>query len=51
MHDLVIRGGIVVDGSGNAPRTADVAVDNGLITAVARRPIVDTVKSMPQACW
>src|SRR6478752_9259782 len=34
MHDLVIRGGIVVDGSGNAPRTADVAVDNGLITAV-----------------
>src|SRR3954469_11312410 len=34
MHDLVIRGGIVVDGSGNAPRTADVAVDNGVITAV-----------------
>ena len=34
MHDLVIRGGIVVDGSGNAPRAADVAVDNDLITAV-----------------
>ncbi|MGD9816397.1 MAG: amidohydrolase family protein [Hyphomonadaceae bacterium] len=34
MHDLVIRGGIVVDGSG-APRfAADVAVDGGLITAV-----------------
>src|SRR5690242_11086069 len=34
MHDLVIRGGTVVDGSGSAPRIADVAVDNGLITAV-----------------
>jgi N-acyl-D-aspartate/D-glutamate deacylase len=34
MHDLVIRGGTVVDGSGSAPRIADVAVDNGLITSV-----------------
>ncbi len=34
MHDLVIRGGTVVDGSG-APRfEADVAIDGGLITAV-----------------
>jgi len=34
MHDLVIRGGTVVDGSG-APRfVADVAVDGGLITEV-----------------
>ena len=37
MHDLVIRGGSVVDGSGSAPRGADVAVDNGRITAVERR--------------
>ncbi len=34
MHDLVIRGGMVVDGTGSAPRLADVAVDNGLITKV-----------------
>jgi N-acyl-D-aspartate/D-glutamate deacylase len=34
MHDLVIRGGNVVDGSGSAPRIADVAVDNGRIIAV-----------------
>jgi N-acyl-D-aspartate/D-glutamate deacylase len=34
MHDLVIRGGTVVNGSGSAPRIADVAVDNGLITSV-----------------
>src|SRR5512138_1186557 len=34
MHELVIRGGSVVDGSGSAPRTATVAVDEGRITAV-----------------
>jgi N-acyl-D-amino-acid deacylase len=34
MHDIVIRGGTVVDGTGAAARTADVAVDDGVITAV-----------------
>jgi N-acyl-D-amino-acid deacylase len=34
MHDLVIRGGIVVDGTGAAPFTADIAIDGGIITAV-----------------
>jgi len=34
MHDLVIRGGTVVDGTGDAPRLADVAVDGGLISQV-----------------
>jgi N-acyl-D-aspartate/D-glutamate deacylase len=34
MHDLVIRGGTVVDGTGGPSRTADVAVDDGIITAV-----------------
>lgn len=34
MHDLVIRGGCVVDGTGGPSRTADVAVDDGIITAV-----------------
>src|SRR5580658_1960949 len=33
-HDLLIRGGTVVDGSGAAPRTADVAVSGGRITDV-----------------
>ena len=34
MHDLVIRGGTVVDGTGAPARTADVVVDRGQITAV-----------------
>ncbi|TPG31701.1 N-acyl-D-amino-acid deacylase family protein [Mycolicibacterium hodleri] len=33
-YDLVIRGGTVIDGSGGARRTADVAVSDGVITAV-----------------
>ncbi len=36
MHDLVIRAGTVVDGSGRAPFTADIAIDNGIITTVGR---------------
>jgi N-acyl-D-aspartate/D-glutamate deacylase len=35
-HDLIIRGGTVLDGSGSEARTADVAVDGGTITAVGR---------------
>src|SRR6516165_8471870 len=33
-HELVIRGGTVVDGTGSPSRTADVAVSGGVITAV-----------------
>jgi N-acyl-D-aspartate/D-glutamate deacylase len=34
MHDLVISGGTVVDGTGTAPRPADVAIDGDRITEV-----------------
>jgi N-acyl-D-aspartate/D-glutamate deacylase len=34
--DLVIRGGTVVDGSGSAPRVADVAVSDGQVREVGR---------------
>lgn len=36
MHDLVIHSGTVVDGTGTPPRTADVAVTDGIITEVGR---------------
>ena len=46
MHDLLIRGGQVYDGSGGEPRTADIAVSDDLIVdvnpsinATARRTI------------
>jgi N-acyl-D-aspartate/D-glutamate deacylase len=35
VHDLVIRNGLVVDGTGSAPRHADVAVDAGKIVEVS----------------
>jgi N-acyl-D-aspartate/D-glutamate deacylase len=35
-HDLVIRGGSVIDGTGVAARTADVAIANGRIAAVGQ---------------
>jgi len=34
--DLVIRGGVIADGSGGALFEADVAVSNGLIAAVGK---------------
>ena len=37
-HDLVIRGGHVVDGSGDPGRSADIAVDGGVITSVGKVP-------------
>ena len=36
MHDLLIRGGTVVDGTGAPARTADVALDGDRITEVGR---------------
>ncbi len=34
MHDLVIRNGLVVDGTGAPARHADVAIDDGLVSIV-----------------
>jgi N-acyl-D-amino-acid deacylase len=34
MHDLVIRGGTVIDGTGAPARTADITVDRGQISGV-----------------
>jgi len=35
-HDLVIRNGNVVDGTGADPFAADIAIDNGSITAIGK---------------
>ena len=35
MHDLVIRNGTLVDGTGAPARRADVAVRDGAISAIA----------------
>src|SRR5437762_1460173 len=35
-HDLVIRNANVIDGRGAAPFRADIAVDNGVISAVGQ---------------
>jgi N-acyl-D-aspartate/D-glutamate deacylase len=35
-YDLIVRGGTVVDGTGAAPRTADVAVRDGIVVEVGR---------------
>lgn len=37
MHDLVIRDGQIVDGSGAAPFAGDVAIDGGVVVEVGRR--------------
>ena len=34
MHDLVIRGANIVDGTGDAARTGDIAIDDGVLTEV-----------------
>jgi N-acyl-D-aspartate/D-glutamate deacylase len=36
MHDMVIRGGTIVDGTGAARFTGDIAIDNGLIAQVGK---------------
>jgi N-acyl-D-amino-acid deacylase len=36
MHDLIVRGGTIVDGGGGEPFSADVAVDGGRITEIGR---------------
>lgn len=35
-HDLIIRGGTIVDGTGSGARTADVAIDDGLVSEVGQ---------------
>ncbi|MEN9559208.1 MAG: hypothetical protein RLZZ502_419, partial [Pseudomonadota bacterium] len=42
MHDLLIKAATLVDGTGSAPRTADVAVKDGRIVAIGQLHSVAT---------
>ena len=35
-HDLIIRNGLVYDGTGDAPVEADIAIDNGVISMLGK---------------
>ncbi len=56
MHDLIIRGGTIIDGSGRAPVVGDVAIDGRIVTAVGQvdgtaRRVVDAEGMMVTPGW
>ena len=57
MYDLLIKGGLVYDGSGGEPRVADVAVENDRIVAVgelvngAARQTIDADGAIVTPAW
>src|ERR1700691_2208515 len=56
MHDLIIRGGTIADGSGQPTRTGDVAIDGSIVTAVGEvegpaRRVVDAEGLLVTPGW
>ena len=56
MHDLIIRGGTIADGSGGLTTTGDVAVDGSVITAVGEveggaRRVIDAEGMLVAPGW
>jgi len=51
MHDLVLRQGLIVDGSGQAPHAGDVAVDDGRVVAVGRVEERGRAEVDASGCW
>jgi N-acyl-D-amino-acid deacylase len=50
MHDIVIRGGTIIDGIGGPAFTGDLAIDGGRITAVGGKTGPARATSLPTAC-
>ena len=48
IHDLVIRNGNIVDGSGKKPFLGDIAIDEGKITKVGE--VINSGKKEIDAC-
>ena len=51
MHDTVIRGGTIVDGTGQPSYTGDVALDERSSPKSVARPGRASAKSMRTVCW
>ena len=51
MHDIVIRGGTIIDGTGKAAFTGDVAIADGRIAAVGGKQGPAGARSTPPASW
>jgi len=51
MHDLVLRDGLLVDGSGDAPQAGDVAVDAGRIVEIGRVEEHGRQEVDARGCW
>jgi N-acyl-D-aspartate/D-glutamate deacylase len=56
MHDLIIRGGTIADGSGRPTTTGDVAIDGSVITAVGEaeggaRRVIDAEGMLVTPGW
>ncbi len=48
-HDLIIRGGLIVDGTGAEPFIGDVAIDGDTIVAMGSSTARGRARSMPRA--
>jgi N-acyl-D-amino-acid deacylase len=44
MHDIVIRGGTIIDGTGKAAFAGDLAIEGGRIVGVGGRPGPDRLR-------
>jgi N-acyl-D-amino-acid deacylase len=48
MHDIVIRGGTIIDGTGRAAFTGDVAIAGGRLAAIGGKAGPARARSMPR---